>query len=1369
MMRPHPVAAVVLLTVLNVAAPSSQELLPVKNPGFEDDLQHWSPKIEPAEPEAIQIDTEVFHSGKASLRIRQARSSSYSNVVQAIAIEPYHNYVARCWIRADDVKRSGIGLNFYIGDIRGFNVRAIEDDTQREGTFDWRQVTIPFNAGRHDKITIIPYLHESTGTVWFDDIELFPLETGWKPPEGVQPRPMINAPALPLDQQFNYDTVSTEIQTPHLVWAKPLVGGPIRTLVVAPAWAQRESIELAQRCDVNVAALMTHRRDAIGVDNQHYGALTRAEAEALATSKADGSYDVIIIGKVKWSILPESVREKLLAQVRGGAGLIWILGPGDELPREIAEVLSPSPEVAEGLPLASLPAFSAYASDLDAAAGIVRSSSLGQGRVIVLDYGEQQLAAHHYLTPAMDGPPAEPPLHYEYYQALLCRAVLAAAARDTVRISIAPPNMTGTTGAIDAHISSNTPRAAALDLTMRSADGRHTVATTTQGVTISADGTDLRLVVPPGLPAGPCYAELRLRSDDGTIGFAAVAADVDIAVSVDGLTVQPARVAPGDEFSVGGEVRSLLAQLQTTTIRCFDAHGREWAHATLPRPIGPFAVSIPATGSLTVANRIVVEVRDARQLLAEASVTLLIRHPYPVDDFSLVLWPGAGRDYVGYRLWEIIARDYGGDIVDMGAGPWEPTPLSEPDRAGLRTMLDLVTGLDMRPLPYISRIWAEKLSENGLIRTPCLSDPAYLQALTNSLKERAAICADYAPAGYTLGDECFVATSGDVCFSEHCVADFPAFLMRRHGTADALNTAWGGPVPEPAKLPLAQAREHHGPGAWVDHRLHAEDRFTDTIALGREAIREVDPGARVGFDGAFPTGTHSGYDWWALSQTMDVWNVYWQRDQHLAMKSFASADTLTGLWYGGYVYGPAGKTHAHGVRWLPWYSLAHRMNGAWFYSPYTVVGGAGETGFAPDFHPFPCWSNSAEELAEIKAGIGKLILTAEPYPPQVGVVLSPASMHALTYHALTPGHTSSVERAAELLEDLSVPYELIADTAIAEGALRQKPYRALWLPMASALSERTSRAIERFARDGGLVIADALPAVFTESGAPLDHGRLDGLFGIKRTGPIRLEMVIGGVDGFMPVVTCDQGIEAAGARAAENVDAIPLLMRHTAGGGGAALLNLTLDGYREMRGPMGVGVRARVMELLRSAGVQRPAVLSARGDIPDQVLTSVFTAGGNNYVLAVRHPYASWEAEPVAVTFAHKGHVYDCRAGDYIGETDRLETTMMPGDARLWAVLPEWIEGLTLRATPGTQAGEDTEIRVSLRGAAPNARGVLHLEVTGPDGAAIRWLTQNAVITGASATLHVPTALSDPPGSYAATVRNVATGTEATCRWAVAQ
>jgi hypothetical protein len=48
-----------------------------------------------------------------------------------------------------------------------------------------------------------------------------------------------------------YDTMTAEIATPHVTWAKPLPGGPVRTLVVCPRWYQRETIELAQRLDLD--------------------------------------------------------------------------------------------------------------------------------------------------------------------------------------------------------------------------------------------------------------------------------------------------------------------------------------------------------------------------------------------------------------------------------------------------------------------------------------------------------------------------------------------------------------------------------------------------------------------------------------------------------------------------------------------------------------------------------------------------------------------------------------------------------------------------------------------------------------------------------------------------------------------------------------------------------------------------------------------------------------------------------------------------------------------------------------------------------------------------------------------------------------
>ena len=52
-------------------------------------------------------------------------------------------------------------------------------------------------------------------------------------------------------QPTPFDRITTEVVTPHIRWAKPLPGGPVRTLVVAPRWMQRETVELAQRLDLD--------------------------------------------------------------------------------------------------------------------------------------------------------------------------------------------------------------------------------------------------------------------------------------------------------------------------------------------------------------------------------------------------------------------------------------------------------------------------------------------------------------------------------------------------------------------------------------------------------------------------------------------------------------------------------------------------------------------------------------------------------------------------------------------------------------------------------------------------------------------------------------------------------------------------------------------------------------------------------------------------------------------------------------------------------------------------------------------------------------------------------------------------------------
>jgi len=70
------------------------------------------------------------------------------------------------------------------------------------------------------------------------------------------------AGAAGLDPDFS--RLSRDPVTPHVPFAHPHVGGTVRALVIAPAGAQRETVELAQRLSLAYTPLFAERYDKLG-------------------------------------------------------------------------------------------------------------------------------------------------------------------------------------------------------------------------------------------------------------------------------------------------------------------------------------------------------------------------------------------------------------------------------------------------------------------------------------------------------------------------------------------------------------------------------------------------------------------------------------------------------------------------------------------------------------------------------------------------------------------------------------------------------------------------------------------------------------------------------------------------------------------------------------------------------------------------------------------------------------------------------------------------------------------------------------------------------------------------------------------------
>ncbi len=135
--------------------------------------------------------------------------------------------------------------------------------------------------------------------------------------------------------QKNDIPYSLQVVTPHIPWAKPLPGGPIKAFVVSPVHNGRDTVELMQRLDLDVTAVSIDRNwdvNCWGIGD-YYGHETRGDRDdfqivyGYVEKHLAGSdrYEVIVLpGLNGWSRLTRASRDAILRRVQEGAGLVLL-------------------------------------------------------------------------------------------------------------------------------------------------------------------------------------------------------------------------------------------------------------------------------------------------------------------------------------------------------------------------------------------------------------------------------------------------------------------------------------------------------------------------------------------------------------------------------------------------------------------------------------------------------------------------------------------------------------------------------------------------------------------------------------------------------------------------------------------------------------------------------------------------------------------------------------------------------------------------------------------------------------------------------------------------------------------------------------
>lgn len=148
----------------------------VPNPGFEE-LDGGNPAAWNKVQKNWIIDTKTAHSGKNSLRITNDDPESYTLMGCTIVPERGESYDISAWVKLQNV--TGDGASFiveYWGEA-GKYMGGTWDSPTLCGTADWQKLVFKNRIMPKDesikRITMTVFLsRKSTGTVWFDDIEI---------------------------------------------------------------------------------------------------------------------------------------------------------------------------------------------------------------------------------------------------------------------------------------------------------------------------------------------------------------------------------------------------------------------------------------------------------------------------------------------------------------------------------------------------------------------------------------------------------------------------------------------------------------------------------------------------------------------------------------------------------------------------------------------------------------------------------------------------------------------------------------------------------------------------------------------------------------------------------------------------------------------------------------------------------------------------------------------------------------------------------------------------------------------------------------------------------------------------------------------